>query len=96
MSPNPVSIPTKHRGSRAKTPRRISPKQANGEAALASPAQLLSVEVHPHPKTAELPAREERIRIAAYLLAQQRGFAPGRELEDWLAAEAEIDRVTAV
>ncbi len=26
----------------------------------------------------------------AYFKAQQRGFAPGHELEDWLAAEREI------
>ncbi len=26
----------------------------------------------------------------AYYMAQQRGFAPGHELEDWLAAEEEV------
>lgn len=30
------------------------------------------------------------IARAAYLRAQQRGFEPGHEEEDWLAAEAEI------
>jgi hypothetical protein len=29
---------------------------------------------------------------AAYLRAERRNFAPGQELEDWLAAEAEVDR----
>lgn len=38
--------------------------------------------------------REERIRLAAYLRAERRGFAPGYELEDWLAAEAELAAVT--
>jgi hypothetical protein len=38
--------------------------------------------------------RECMIREAAYFKAQQRGFAPGRELEDWLAAEREIDHRT--
>jgi hypothetical protein len=33
-------------------------------------------------------AREEMIRVAAYYLAEKRGFAPGRELEDWLIAES--------
>ena len=28
----------------------------------------------------------------AYLKAQCRGFAPGHELEDWLAAEDEVDQ----
>lgn len=30
------------------------------------------------------------ISDAAYYRARKRGFAPGRELDDWLAAEAEI------
>jgi hypothetical protein len=35
--------------------------------------------------------RAALIAEAAYLRAQQRGFAPGHEIEDWLAAEAEVD-----
>ena len=31
------------------------------------------------------------IALAAYYRAERRGFAPGGELEDWLAAESEID-----
>lgn len=30
-----------------------------------------------------------RIAVSAYYKAEARGFAPGRELEDWLAAEIE-------
>ena len=30
------------------------------------------------------------IAQAAYYRAQSRGFEPGRETEDWLAAEAEV------
>ena len=29
----------------------------------------------------------EKIAVAAYFIAAQRNFAPGRELDDWLAAE---------
>ncbi len=36
--------------------------------------------------------RREMIATAAFLRAQRRGFDRGAELEDWLAAEAEIDR----
>jgi hypothetical protein len=38
---------------------------------------------------------ERRARIAecAYYRAARRGFDPGHELEDWLTAEAEIDRM---
>jgi len=37
---------------------------------------------------------DERARMiaeAAYYLSEQRGFAPGHEVEDWLAAEQQID-----
>jgi len=37
----------------------------------------------------ERAARQARIRERAYRLAEARGFAPGRELDDWLTAEAE-------
>lgn len=36
--------------------------------------------------------RRAMIAQAAYYRAQRRGFAPGGELQDWLEAEAEIDR----
>jgi hypothetical protein len=35
--------------------------------------------------------RGSKIALAAYFIAERRGFAPGRELDDWLAAEAEIE-----
>lgn len=33
---------------------------------------------------------EEEIRRFAYLLSERRGFKPGHEAEDWLAAEHEV------
>ena len=39
-------------------------------------------------------APEERYKMiaaAAYLRAERRGFASGHALDDWIAAEAEID-----
>lgn len=35
--------------------------------------------------------RQARIERAAYFLAEARGFAPGHEEADWLAAEALVD-----
>jgi len=37
-------------------------------------------------------SREAMIREAAYLLAERRGFCPGKELDDWLVAEQQIDQ----
>lgn len=36
-------------------------------------------------------SREERIAAIAYRRAEERGFGSGQELEDWLAAEREVD-----
>ena len=36
--------------------------------------------------------KQERIAEIAYYRALARGFEPGHELEDWLAAEAEINQ----
>jgi hypothetical protein len=35
--------------------------------------------------------RRNLIEKAAYSRAERRNFAPGHELEDWLAAETEVD-----
>lgn len=36
-------------------------------------------------------SRHTLIALEAYRLAQARGFAPGCELDDWLAAETAVD-----
>jgi hypothetical protein len=38
------------------------------------------------------PAREEEIRRRAYEIYLERGEQPGRELDDWLQAESELER----
>lgn len=35
--------------------------------------------------------RQAMIATAAYYLAQRRGFTPGHEVDDWLAAERQVD-----
>lgn len=40
--------------------------------------------------------RRAMIAKAAYLRAERRNFEPGHELNDWLAAEAEVDRQLAL
>lgn len=44
------------------------------------------------PKPTENASREDAIRRAAYEAYERRGGVPGHEAEDWLEAEAEIDR----
>jgi hypothetical protein len=37
--------------------------------------------------------RHQLIQQAAHRRAEDRGFAPGFDLDDWLAAEAEVDAI---
>jgi hypothetical protein len=37
-------------------------------------------------------ARDEEIRLRAYEIYLERGEQPGRELDDWLQAERELER----
>lgn len=39
--------------------------------------------------------RRNYIEVAAYYIAARREFAPGDPLQDWVEAEAEIDRLLA-
>ncbi len=41
------------------------------------------------------PQRREMIALAAYYLAESRGFAPGKAEDDWLQAEQVIDAMIA-
>ena len=51
-----------------------------------------SAETTPAAESLDDADRRKMISDAAYYRAQQRGFATGHELEDWLAAENEIVR----
>jgi hypothetical protein len=39
--------------------------------------------------------RHERVAVAAYYLAANRGFEPGREAADWSLAEMQTDAIDA-
>lgn len=49
----------------------------------------LELEATPEIQTGQA---QERIAALAYLKAEARGFSPGHELDDWLAAEEEVNR----
>jgi hypothetical protein len=53
------------------------------------PLFLVPTRLVPHRLTAA--ERHRRISDLAYRRAEQRGFAPGNEIEDWLEAEREVD-----
>lgn len=41
------------------------------------------------------PEREQLIADAAYYIAEKRHFSPGSEVNDWLEAEAQVDKELA-
>lgn len=45
------------------------------------------------PMVATAEERSEMIAVAAYYLAERRGFASGSATDDWLKAEQQIDRM---
>jgi hypothetical protein len=59
---------------------RVKSKAANSPAATSIHDQASSPSASPI----------EQVAIAAYFKAESRGFEPGHELEDWLAAEREV------
>lgn len=59
----------------------VTPKKSRVESALSPRMALVKIETNLSP---------EEIAIAAYYKAEQRGFDPGGEVEDWLAAEREM------
>ena len=88
-----------------KTTRKAAPKAKGTTAKKAAPAaKKTAVKSSRSTKPASEPkagtpvtiSHEERwrmIAIAAYHKAERRGFTPGHEVADWLAAEQEISAV---
>jgi hypothetical protein len=75
--------------------RRGPPRRAAtcGEQSSSATPRQLDMRPYLHPCTQGW--REPMIRRAAYLRSLDRGFQPGKELEDWLAAEQEIEELIA-
>ena len=59
------------------------------EAAQAPEPEAVHSEQMNHDHSAR--ARHGRIAIAAYYLAEARGFAPGHDADDWARAQAQVD-----
>lgn len=74
----------------AKKPRATKAKAAeSGEAKPAAKPRKAAKKAEKQQVTPE--QRHEMVSMAAYFIAERRGFLTGYEHEDWLAAEREID-----
>jgi hypothetical protein len=71
------------------------PKKAAAPASTKKPAAPKASAAKAPKKAASHAQRNNYIEVAAYYIAERRGFAPGDPLADWAEAEAEIDRLLA-
>ena len=76
----------------AANPESIGPSKSLSAAVKSANAALGSGRRQAH-ITELVPAslRHDMITLAAYHRSAERGFAPGYELDDWLAAERDVD-----
>jgi hypothetical protein len=68
----------------------VMTRAAASQKRVASVGLLGNMDLYMVPRVFE--DRRVSIAKAAYFHAERRGFAPGHELEDWLAAENEVDQ----
>ncbi len=84
-------MPSTHmRPAKAKAATKLPPRSL-----IATPRPGKEAGVEPQ-RTVKALSSEERWRLiaqAAYYRAEKRGFAPGGELQDWVEAEAEVQRM---
>jgi hypothetical protein len=84
-------MPTRPRTGTGRTKPKTAPPAAP-QAPTPNPTEVTAT----HLERREIPSfsesREARIAEAAYWRAERRGFAAGQELDDWLAAEKEVDQ----
>lgn len=99
-----VAKPTTGTKSKASPAKAAPPKKAatTGKAATKTPTAAKVAPkraAKPRAATTAKPSavapeqRRNYVEVAAYYIAARRGFAPGDPLQDWIQAEAEVDRL---
>ncbi len=81
VPPTQASKPETRQTEQKTEPRKAEPKRVNGK------PEIIKTESRSNLVPINM---DEEIRRLAYLLSERRGFEPGHEAEDWLAAETEI------
>jgi Protein of unknown function (DUF2934) len=93
MATRPPSRSRSKKSSAIPTLTTVVPRVPPADMPLPEPAldPNLGVEAEFTGERTDYTSREARIERLAYLIAQSRGFEPGHELDDWLAAERRIE-----
>lgn len=73
----------------------INTRQRASRKTASQSIRLAASDARPRPAATDTATRLTMIRDAAYFMAECRGFRPGHALDDWLAAERQIDLALA-
>lgn len=76
----------------------LAPAPAKPEAKAKPKASVAKPKAGAAAKAKQLLSAEQRnnyVEVAAFYIAERRGFAPGNPADDWCAAELEVDRLLA-
>ncbi|APW46050.1 DUF2934 domain-containing protein [Rhodoferax antarcticus] len=87
-----VAVPA---AKKAVTKPAVATKEAAPKAPVAKKIPATKTALKPSTAPAPVLSTEQRnnyVAVAAFYIAERRGFTLGNPVEDWLAAEAEVDR----
>lgn len=88
--PTPRSTQRRRTASPAAKPRKATPDAALPHEGPDTAGPVPALETVAGPALLEGPTREEMIRVRAYERYERNGRVDGNQLDDWLAAEAEV------
>jgi hypothetical protein len=94
MTTSTTSATRKSPARKATAAKSLATKAAAETAAVAAPRQRASAK-RAAPTGLRPEERHHLIQVAAYHLAERRGFADGNHHDDWIAAEREVDAMIA-
>lgn len=95
-APKPKAAAKKTVAAKVPAPASAAPKAAarKSPAKKAAPAKTSAAPAAARPAVT-VEQRHNYIEVAAFYVAQRRGFAPGNPVDDWAMAEQEVDRLIA-
>lgn len=81
-APVPVAAPAAKAAVKKIPAKKAAPAKAKASAAPVAARPAVTIE-----------QRQHYIQVAAFYVAQRRGFAPGNPMDDWATAEVEVDEL---
>ncbi|MDD5031018.1 MAG: DUF2934 domain-containing protein [Rhodoferax sp.] len=97
VKPAPIKAATALASAKTATVKQIAAKPVAAKKAINKKSDaptVMKASIAPRPAMS-IEQRNHCVSVAAFYIAERRGFTPGNPQADWLQAEAEIDRMIA-